>query len=85
VTRDAKLTYEINVEWSVQRLGHFVADRHAAARQCEHEHVPPIGIVPELQREKTAGFTTIAEPWRHGHRTPPSMGAPGGSRRQEER
>jgi hypothetical protein len=84
VTRDAKLAYEIYVQRSAERLGYFVANRYAAAGQCEYEHVPAIGIVPELQSEKTAGFTTIAESGRQRHLTPLSMGAPCGSQRQVE-
>ena len=66
VARQAQLADDKDVQRRAERAGHFVSDRHAAARQCQHKHVRTIGIGREFLREQPARFPAIAKEARLG-------------------
>ena len=44
-----------------QGPGHLVTDRHAAPRQCQHDHVIAIGQPRQPSRKEIAGLSPVAE------------------------
>ena len=61
VARHAQLAHEEDVERGAQRPGHLVGDRHAAARQRQHEHVRAAGVGGELLGQQPAGLGAVSE------------------------
>ena len=55
VAGHAELAHEEHVERRVQRPGDLVADRHAAARQPEHDDVVAAGVVAQPLGQQPAG------------------------------
>jgi hypothetical protein len=63
VPRDAQLAHDEDVERCSERLSQLVADGHAPARQREHDHVVPPGVVLQELCEEPAGLRAVPEAW----------------------
>jgi hypothetical protein len=61
IAGDAKLADDKDIERRSEPAGHLIGNRHAAARQRQHEHVGSIGIGCELFGEHLAGFAAITK------------------------
>jgi hypothetical protein len=66
VARRAELADEEDVERRAQFPGHLVGDRHAAARQGQHDDVVEAGVVGELPGQEPPGLRPIPEWPAHG-------------------
>ena len=66
MARHSQLADDEDIEWGLERLGHFEGHRHAAARQGQYEHVRAAGVRDQLVGEPSAGLGTISECCQHG-------------------
>ena len=58
---NAKLADHKHVKRGLQRLGDLVRNRHAAARQAEHDHVVTPGVVGERGGDNTASVASVGK------------------------
>jgi hypothetical protein len=64
VARHAKLAHEKEVERSPQQKGDLEGNRHAPARQRQHDEVGIMRVVIQSRRKLTTGIQAILE-WPH--------------------
>ena len=67
-----ELAHDVDVERYVEPPRHFVSDRHAPARECEHDDSRRVRIVAERARELSSRIRTVGEKLRGYSGTPPS-------------
>jgi hypothetical protein len=65
LTGQADLAHDDYVERPVERARNLVSDRHAAARQREHERVTLRHDPCELRRKRATGLVAVVKPSRH--------------------
>jgi hypothetical protein len=56
---DAEFAHQKNVQWNGKGRSHFEADRNAAARQREYDHVAPAGVSLQEAGKVTACVAAI--------------------------
>ena len=61
VARDAELADDEDVQRRPERAGYFIRDRHTATRQCQYDHIRPIGVGGELCCQQPPRFPAITE------------------------
>jgi hypothetical protein len=61
VTGQTEFANNKHVEWRVQFSGYFRRNRHATARQREHEHIGSIRVAVEIFSKKLASFSSVKE------------------------
>jgi hypothetical protein len=61
VVRHAELAYQQQIELGAQRGRHRRGNRHAAARQGQHDHVGPVRVRRKLLGQQFAGVRAVLE------------------------
>ena len=70
VAGDAELAHDEHVERGVERAGDLAGDRHAAARQAEHDHVVAAGVPAQALGQLPARVGAIPEALPFGGHDP---------------
>lgn len=70
VAGDAELAHDEHVERRVERAGDLAGDRHAAARQAEHDHVVAAGVPAQALGQPPARVGAIPEALPFGGHEP---------------